>query len=134
VFRVNLSRWIGGCSAPVCAAVVLLLTHPALGAAQCIMCYLSATASGERGSQVLRMGIIVLAVPTLLTFAGVFLLAYRRRNPVEWSAAPSDEGSNELPDKLPNDIKEELHPASRGESESFLPIPADHQSQSPSMF
>ena len=98
--------------------VVCLLAHPMTAAAQCIMCYMSASSSGERGAQVLRMGILVLAVPTLLTFAGVFLLAYRRRNPAEWQ----------------DEWREDLFPASYDESDSGLPFPAGQQSQFPSAF
>jgi hypothetical protein len=86
--RRNLSRWLGGCGAVVTA----LLAHPAAAEAQCIMCYLSASSSGEPGSRVLRWGILVLAIPTLLVFAGVFLLAWRRRHPAGWEP---EEGSTE---------------------------------------
>src|SRR3990172_3610010 len=108
MFRKNLSRWMGGGS----GALAFLLAHPAT--AQCIMCYLSASSSGERGTQVLRMGILVLAVPTLLTFAGVFLLAYRRRNPAGWD--------------------EDAVAPSQVEKEFSLPLPTDQQSHSPSVF
>ena len=97
-------------------AVGFLLAYPATAAAQCIMCYLSASSSGERGSQVLRIGILVLAVPTLLIFAGLFYLAYRRRNPAEW-----DEG-------------EDSTPAGQQEMDSYLPIAADQQNHSPTAF
>ena len=83
-------------------------------AAQCIMCYMTATASGERGAHVLRMGIIVLALPTLLTFAGIFLLAYRRRNPAAWS--------------------EDLPATTSDESLSSIPLPAEQQSYPPSVY
>ena len=65
------------------AALWYLVAHPVALQAQCVMCYLSASASGDRGSQALRWGILVLAIPTLLIFAGLFILAYRRRHPVE---------------------------------------------------
>ena len=91
-----------------------LLAGPATTAAQCIMCYLSASSSGERGSQVLRMGILVLVIPTLLTFAGLFLLAYRRRNPAGW-----DEDSQAAMD---------------ADKEPFLPLPTDQEGPSPSVF
>jgi len=92
----------------------MLLAYPATAAAQCIMCYLSASSSGERGAQVLRMGIIVLVVPTLLTFAGIFLLAYRRRNPAGWTT--------DSPSMAPN------------ETDSILPLSAEQQSHSPSVY
>lgn len=64
--------------------VTALLAHPAMAEAQCIMCYLSASSSGEQGSRVLRWGILVLAIPVLLVFVGLFLLAWRRRQPAGW--------------------------------------------------
>jgi hypothetical protein len=107
--RKNLIRWMGG----IGGAAGFLLAHPATATAQCIMCYLSATSSGERGSHVLRMAILVLAVPVVLTFAGVFLLAYRRRKPAAW-----DEDSDAV---------------SQVEMGPYLPLPADHQNHSPSV-
>jgi len=108
--RKNLRDWMGGVS----GALALLLAHPATTAAQCIMCYLSASSSGERGSQVLRLGILVLVIPTLLTFAGLFLLAYRRRNPAGW-----DENSQAAIDV---------------DKEPCLPLPTDQAGHSPSGF
>ena len=108
--RKNLTGWMGGFS----GAVGFLLAHPATAAAQCIMCYLSASSSDERGSQALRLGILVLAIPVLLTFAGVFLLAYRRRNPVDWD--------------------KDSHATSPVEKEPYVLLPTDPQSTSPSVF
>lgn len=108
--RVNLRKGISG----IVAVAAYLLVCPATTTAQCIMCYLSASSSGARGAQVLRLGILVLAVPTLLTFAGVFLLAYRRRNPV---------------------VREEDSYANGPvEQETYLPLPTEQQGHSPSFF
>jgi hypothetical protein len=106
----NLIRWMSGIS----GAAAFLLAHPSTAAAQCIMCYMSASSSGERGAQALRLGILVLAIPTLLTFAGVFLLAYRRRNPVVW--------------------EEDSHGPALLEDEPYPPLSAEQQSHSPSVF
>ncbi len=73
----NLKKWTSW----AVGLLAFALSLPATAAAQCIMCYMSADSTGERGSHVLRTGILVLAIPTLMTFAGLFLLAYRRRNP-----------------------------------------------------
>ena len=59
-------------------AVFVLNAGPA--AAQCIMCYASASGAGSRGIRAIQIGIIVLLVPTLTIGAGVLWLAYRRRN------------------------------------------------------
>ena len=114
LLRKNLSCWMGGLS----GAAGFLLAHPATATAQCIMCYLSASSSGERGSQVLRLGILVLAIPALLTFAGLFFLVYRRRNPAEWDA----------------EWDEDSHASSPLEMETYLPLPTDQQNHSPSVY
>jgi hypothetical protein len=49
-------------------------------AAQCVLCYSSASSAGNRGIQALKEGILVLLVPTLLIFAGITFLAVRHRN------------------------------------------------------
>jgi hypothetical protein len=98
----------------VSSAGALLLTHPATAAAQCIMCYLSAGSSGERGAQVLRLGILALAIPTLLIFAGLFFLAYRHRKPVERI--------------------EDEHASGQLAMEPHPPFPTDRQSHSPSFY
>ena len=74
----------------------LLLSLPA--AAQCAMCYASAAAAGSKGIHALKVGILVLAIPTVVIFTGVFVVAFRRRNPLaNWhSQAPLP-----LPDEEP---------------------------------
>ena len=109
--RRNLTKWTslaGG-------AALFLLSLPATAAAQCIMCYMSAGSTGERGAHVLRVGILVLAIPTLLTFAGIFLLVYRRRNPA---------GSAENPIPAGQDDNEDL----------LLALPGGEPNHSPSAF
>ena len=44
------------------------------------MCYQSAAASGAQGREVLRHGILVLLLPSLSLFVGIFALIYKRRN------------------------------------------------------
>jgi len=44
------------------------------------MCYQNASASGPQGAQALRYGILILMLPTLTLFTGIFALIYRRRN------------------------------------------------------
>jgi hypothetical protein len=46
----------------------------------CAMCYQNAAASGPQGREALRHGIIVLLVPTISLFLGIFGLLYTRRN------------------------------------------------------
>jgi hypothetical protein len=44
------------------------------------MCYQGAAASGAQGASALRHGIMILMVPTLAVFVGIFGLIYHRRN------------------------------------------------------
>jgi hypothetical protein len=110
VSRANRTRWIGGCS----AVVASILAFPLTGAAQCIMCSMSVNSTGERGAHVFRMAILSVAIPTFLMFAGVMLLAYRRRNPA--------------------DSPEDLPPVAQDAEETCLPLPSAQQNQLPSVF
>jgi hypothetical protein len=53
---------------------------PQAAAQGCAMCYQSAAASGAQGREALRHGILVLLVPTISLFLGIFGLVYHRRN------------------------------------------------------
>jgi hypothetical protein len=72
-------------------------------AAQCALCYTSAAATGERGAAVLRLGILVLLIPTLLTFAGVLLLTLRGLKRRELSFLDESEQVELLPLPTPQD-------------------------------
>ena len=87
--RAHLRRWIG-----LMAGVALAACGSAIpAAAQCALCYTSAAATGERGAAVLRVGILVLLIPTLLTFAGVVFLTLRSLKWREsWTDQPLQEG------------------------------------------
>jgi len=60
------------------AVAALLAPHAA--AQGCVMCYQNAAASGPQGREALRHGILVLLVPTISLFLGIFGLLYTRRN------------------------------------------------------
>ncbi|MGH9712138.1 MAG: hypothetical protein ACRD5M_02435 [Candidatus Acidiferrales bacterium] len=62
-----------------CGALVLLAA-PHAAAQGCAMCYQSASATGTQGRDALRHGILVLLLPTLSLFIGIFALIYHRRN------------------------------------------------------
>lgn len=69
--------------AAVAVAVVtaLILVFPPHAAAQgCAMCYQNASATGAQGRAALRHGILILLVPTLSLFCGIFGLIYSRRD------------------------------------------------------
>ena len=61
-------------------AVLLIMTMPAV-VAQCAMCKTGLTGSPEAGrlSQSLNFAIIILLIPPVLIFCGIFVLAYRYR-------------------------------------------------------
>ncbi len=46
------------------------------------MCYQSAAAAGPRTAEALRHGILIMLFPPLFIFAGIIVLAHRRRNDV----------------------------------------------------
>jgi len=73
VARAHLRKWTG-----LMAGVALAAWGSAIpAAAQCALCYTSAAATGDRGAAVLRVAILVLLIPTLLTFVAVLLLTLR---------------------------------------------------------
>jgi hypothetical protein len=61
-------------------SLLLMSFAPSAAAQGCAMCYQNASASGPQGAQALRHGILVLMLPTLTLFTGIFALIYRRRN------------------------------------------------------
>src|SRR5271157_1856529 len=67
------TRWV--------VALTGLLSSSALAYAQgCAMCYTSAAAAKTGALQSLRSGILILLVPALVMFAGIFVVIYRSRN------------------------------------------------------
>ena len=64
------------------------------------MCYTGAAAQSEQGIRALNLGILMLLLPAVAIFAGIFWMAYRNRD--AWSAeTPAGEearpGSGLLP-------------------------------------
>jgi hypothetical protein len=73
------------------AALTGLFFCPALACAQgCAMCYTSAAAAKAGAVQALRSGILILLLPALVMFAGIFVVIYRSRNrfngAADWTA------------------------------------------------
>jgi hypothetical protein len=62
----------------VAASAILLASHAL--AQGCAMCYQNAAASGTQGRTTLQQGILILLLPALTVFVGVFVVIYRRRN------------------------------------------------------
>ena len=59
---------------------LIALVAPHAAAQGCAMCYQNASAAGAQGREALRHGILVLLLPTVTLFLGIFGLIYRRRN------------------------------------------------------
>jgi hypothetical protein len=64
----------------LCFAAGVLLFAPHAAAQGCAMCYQNASAAGAQGREALRHGILILLLPTLSLFIGIFALIYHRRN------------------------------------------------------
>ena len=62
-----------------CAALIALPV-PHVSAQSCAMCYQGAAASGAQGGAALRHGILLLFMPAISLFVGIFALIYHRRN------------------------------------------------------
>jgi hypothetical protein len=64
------------------------------------MCYTSAAAAKAGALQALRSGILILLVPALMMFAGIFVVIYRSRDRFNGSADWSAEQERELREML----------------------------------
>ena len=63
----------------ICALLFgLMASHVA--AQGCAMCYQTAAASGTPGREALRHGILILLLPAVSLFLGIFAFIYRRNN------------------------------------------------------
>ena len=63
-----------------CCAGLVALPVPHVSAQSCAMCYQGAAASGAQGGAALRHGILLLFIPAISLFVGIFALIYHRRN------------------------------------------------------
>jgi hypothetical protein len=63
-----------------CCTALITLPVPHVSAQGCAMCYQAAAATGAKGGAALRHGILILMLPTLSLFVGIFGLIYHRRN------------------------------------------------------
>ncbi len=62
-----------------CLPLIVALAPQAL-AQGCAMCYQSAAATGNRSIVALQHGILILLIPSVGLFVGIFGLIYSRRN------------------------------------------------------
>jgi len=83
------------------AALAGILSSSTLAYAQgCAMCYTSTAAAKAGALQALRSGILILLVPALMMFAGIFVVIYRSRNRFNGSAGWTAERDRELREML----------------------------------
>ncbi len=83
----------------VLLGVLAIFAAPHSAAAQgCAMCYTSAAAAKKTGIQALQHGILILLVPPLLMFLGIFWVTFRRRDSLggEGAASLEDLDSSQL--------------------------------------
>jgi hypothetical protein len=86
-------RWV--------AALAGVVSSSTLAYAQgCAMCYTSAASAKAGALQALRSGILILLVPALMMFAGIFVVIYRSRDRFNGSADWSAEQDRELREML----------------------------------
>jgi hypothetical protein len=71
------AKWaaVAACCAAVCGA-----SASSAVAQGCAMCYQTAAASSAPGRDALRHGILILLIPAVSLFTGIFALIYRRRD------------------------------------------------------
>lgn len=78
-------------------AALVLSAAPAAYAQGCSMCRTAAAAANEAQQKTMDLAILVLLIPTVSIFLGVFFWAYRRRN--QTRAEPSQDSRQ--PDVIP---------------------------------
>ena len=62
-----------------CAWVGSLFLAALPAAAQCVMCYKTAEGAGSRTIAFLKLGIMIMMIPTLFILGSLALMVYRRR-------------------------------------------------------
>jgi hypothetical protein len=93
MFRAKWTRWAVGLAG--------VLSSSALAYAQgCAMCYTSAAAAKAGALQALRSGILILLVPALTMFAGIFVVIYRSRDRFNGAVGWTAERDRELREML----------------------------------
>ena len=112
--RTRIGRWIA-------AGAVLVAASAKTAAAQCIMCYMTANSTGEHGAHVLRQGIMILLIPTLSVFVGLFLLAYFRRHSPGGTDASEETTEMQL-EELSDPGSDDAYPSIQPARQRHLPF------------
>ncbi len=95
-FEFRFSGWI----ARLAAMSVAFASSSTAFAQGCAMCYNSAAAAKAAAIQALRSGILILLIPPVLMFIGIFVLAFRRRDRFADQNLPDSDYDRELRDWL----------------------------------
>lgn len=82
VLKVNARNRVTGAPLRVMAAIIAMALAAAPGFAQCAMCKAALSASSSAGSFASRfnLAVLVLLVPPVAIFVGIFGFVYRHRN------------------------------------------------------
>ncbi len=80
----RITKWMAG----LATAGASLLVAATASAQSCAMCYSSAAAAKSDGIRALQHGIMLLAIPPMLIFVGIFAVALRSRNRFTGSRHP----------------------------------------------
>jgi hypothetical protein len=73
----------------VALAVLGLMPAPAARAQGCVLCYTSLSAASPGALHAFQLAMLVLLIPALLLFAGLFLLIFRHRETADAEAWPA---------------------------------------------
>ncbi len=73
------AKWLRGLVVWVFIGVGAMVSTDLAFGQGCAMCYNNAAASGARAIQALKSGILVLLVPPVLMFIGIFVLLFRSK-------------------------------------------------------
>jgi hypothetical protein len=73
----------------VALAVLGLMPAPAVRAQGCVLCYTSLSAASPGALHAFQLAMLVLLIPALLLFAGLFLLIFGHRETADAEAWPA---------------------------------------------
>lgn len=90
--RGHLRRW--SVCAALAAALAVAVLLPAAAGAQCAMCKTGVQAGGEQTQKTFQRAMLVLLVPPVAIFCGLFAVAYRGRRAAAGSAGVEGEGED----------------------------------------
>ncbi len=106
----RMTKWM----ARVAAASATLLVSTTASAQSCAMCYNNAAAAKANGIRALQSGTIILLIPPMLMFIGIFAVAFRSRtrfNDRDFRDEERGQEGNEFSARLPAAAQGGFEPA-----------------------